>query len=372
MYSLLALLGLLVSGAFVQAFVRRRRRSAWVVGAALAALLYTHNWGLFMAAAAAAAYVLLLVVEREDRRAMLVDGAIAFGLPALLYAPWLPTLLFQARHTGAPWSSTPHASSLEHARAHLTGGSGPWAALLVAGAAAAWALWASRRRYEARAAAVLLILGLGTLLLAFGYSQHSPAWASRYLTILVGPVALLGGLAIAWAGVAGLAALAVVAVMWWPQPAYRSVAYKSNVKDLAGRLAPHLRPGDLVVAGQPESGPVLRHYLGPRLRYASATGAVADPGVMDWRDALAHLRASRPAAVLDLAHRLPPGGRVALVRPVTRHGGWTARWTHLVKLRARALARALARDPELRRVAAVPFRRRGAESTMTATVYARR
>ena len=33
--------------------------------------------------------------------------AIGFGLVGLLYLPWLPTLLYQAGHTGAPWLNSP-------------------------------------------------------------------------------------------------------------------------------------------------------------------------------------------------------------------------------------------------------------------------
>src|SRR5438876_1505816 len=59
MYSLLALLSLLASGAFVLVFVQRRRRFRWLLAGALAALLYTHAWGIFFTLVAALACAVL-------------------------------------------------------------------------------------------------------------------------------------------------------------------------------------------------------------------------------------------------------------------------------------------------------------------------
>ena len=65
MYSLVSLLGVLVTGAFALAFVQRRR--AWLPGfsAALALLIYAHNWGLFLAAGTVVALLALLATERD-------------------------------------------------------------------------------------------------------------------------------------------------------------------------------------------------------------------------------------------------------------------------------------------------------------------
>ena len=371
MYSLVALLSLLVAGAFVHTFVYRRRGYRWLLGAALGAALYTHSWAMFLGAAAVLAFLALLVRAR-DRRAFVVDGGVAFGLAAVAIAPWIPTLLFQAKHTGAPWASVPHLHALTRAMDHVAGGPGPLVAVLVAAGATAVELRRRQRADEVTAAVVLLGLTLGTALLAWGYSHHSPAWASRYLTILLGPALLLCSLLLVRAGPAGAAALVVIAFIWFGQPPYHTLSRKSNIKTVAARLAPDLRPGDYVVAGQPETGPLLRYTLGPHQRYADVMGRVADPQVMDWRDALARLRASTPRAVLALAHRLPRGGRIAFVRPVTRAKGWRARWTHQVKLKAAALGAALRRDRSLRLVANIKPGRRGTESTLRATVYERR
>lgn len=72
------------------------------------ALLWTHYWSFWLIGAAG----LLLVVHWWRRRsevaswwrspALHVLGAAAVG--AVTFVPWLPTLLYQSRHTGTPWA----------------------------------------------------------------------------------------------------------------------------------------------------------------------------------------------------------------------------------------------------------------------------
>src|SRR4051812_38395911 len=104
MYALLILLGILTSTAFVLAFVQRRKWWSPAFGVLLALMLYAHNWSLFFGSACAVAVAWLLwKAATPNRRALVRDAAIGFGITAVLYAPWAPTLLFQAKHTGAPW-----------------------------------------------------------------------------------------------------------------------------------------------------------------------------------------------------------------------------------------------------------------------------
>ena len=65
----------------------------------------------------------------DERRETLILGAIAFGGALALYLPWIPTTLYQAAHTGAPWSESPTvdrpARDARHdARAVRVGGAG--------------------------------------------------------------------------------------------------------------------------------------------------------------------------------------------------------------------------------------------------------
>ena len=113
MYSLVVLLSLLAtlaaSCAPTPSTSARARRWPVLFGLALAVALYTHNWALFLGVAMFVAWLalLLLAAAPPSAGARLRDGALGFGVTALLYLPWVPTLLFQAAHTGAPWSRKP-------------------------------------------------------------------------------------------------------------------------------------------------------------------------------------------------------------------------------------------------------------------------
>jgi mannosyltransferase len=349
MYTLVLLLALLATGSFVRAFVLRRRAHAWVFAVLLAALLYAHNWALFFAVAAGAAYLGLLAVG-DDRGALLCDGLIAFGGAALLFAPWLPSLAFQAAHTGAPWSSVPAGSALTGALHDIWAGSLPAVVVLLVASAGALLLLRGEREQHRATLAVLAIAAV-TLLLAFAWSHlASPAWADRYLMVVAAPLLVLAGAGLGRVRLLGVAAVVVVvAVSWHGRPSHEALAHKSNVGEVAQVLGPLLPPGSLVVTTQPEQVPALRYYLGERLRYVTPLGAVRDPRVMDWRDALARLRAARFGAVMTpLLRGLRAGARLLFVEPrfAARRTPWSRRimadttiWRHALRRRLRLVAR---------------------------------
>jgi hypothetical protein len=372
MYSLLFLLGILTAGAFLRVFVLRRRR--WAPGCAvlLAALLYTHAWGAFFAAAAGMTGVVLLAFAR-DRRALLVDLAVAFGGAALLFAPWLPTALEQSRHTGAPWSHAPSPHSLARALTRMLSGIKPeWVLLVAGGLGALLALWRGGPA-QRRAVLGLVAVAAGTLLLGFlASTQITPAWSYRYFVIVLAPLLLAIGAGLARIGPFGAAAIAVVALtMWNGKPTVHQLEHKSNVAALAATFGPRLPAGSLVFSEQPEQTAVLRYYLPSGLRYATPLGPVADPRVMDWRDAMSRLRAARYGRALGRAVRaLKPGQRLLLVR--ARFGHATAPWTRQIKLIDRAWSRRLRREPSLRLLAGLKPARYSSRSTLAALLFVRR
>jgi mannosyltransferase len=335
MYALAALLALVASGAFGRAFViaAEPRRWAIVYAVTLAALLYTHNWALFFGAACGAAWIALLIAAPPAaRRALLITGAVAFGGALLLYLPWVPTTLYQAAHTGAPWSESPSLLNLLATPGRMLGKFAQVALLLAAGAGLA-RLFARPLSPAGRAAACLLAIAVLTVVLAWISSQLSPAWANRYLAFPVAPLLLAAAAGLAYAGRLGIVGLIVVAAL---AAGNTPPDHKSNVRDLAGAIAPSLRPGDLVVSTQPEQVSVLAYYLPEGLRYATLTGAVEDTGVTDWRDGTERLRAADPRRDLQpLLDSLRPGQRVILVTPIFYDvRRWQAPWTELVRLRS--------------------------------------
>lgn len=348
MYSLDGLLSILATSAFVHAFILGHRRYLAPFTLFLTLLLYTHNWALLFALASIGA-LLFITRDDSDRGGRLRDAALAYGAAAVLYAPWIPTLVFQIRHTGAPWSSPPSLAGLLAGPAALASSDGSAMALVLAGGSGIAAIF-RRRAPERRAVLAIVIVGAGTILLAWVASEISPAWANRYFAILIGPLILLAAVGLANGGRLAAVALVLIALFWL---AYHVSDDKSNVKQVARKAAPLLRPGDLVVSTHPEQTPTLHYYLPPGLSYATSLGPVVDPRVMDWRDAVDRLRTARPEQTLDsLLTGLPPGARLLFVRPLIT-GNWDATWTHLVKRRSRQWARVVKRDPRLLRLAIV-------------------
>jgi mannosyltransferase len=356
MYALLALLGLVSVTCWLQAFTTEadavRRAPAIGFAVAFAAMLYTHNWALFFGAASGVAWLLLLwrAAPRERRR-LFHTGLLAYGGVLLLYAPWIPNTLYQAAHTGAPWSKAPSLASLASVPARILGEVAEVAVLLAAGSGVLALL--RLRGPRARAVVALLLIGVLTIVLAWAGSQLSPAWANRYLAAGVGPFLLLAAAGFAHAGRLGLAGLALVAVLWAIDGAPTE---KSNVRAVAESIGPSLRAGDLVVATQPEQVPVLHYYLPGGLRYATLTGPVRDTGVTDWRDGVERLRAT--SAERDLApllDALRPGQRLALVVPqIYALGRWSAPWTELVRVRSEEWLQYASNDPRLGLTAVEP------------------
>jgi hypothetical protein len=352
MYSLLALFALLVAISFVHVFVLRHRRYLPVFIVSLTGALYTHNWAVFLAMMSVVAFLLCARAYPQERRALWRDGAVAFGGVALLFAPWLPTVLYQARHTGAPWDLPPVFWNLTQGAYSLVGGRGAAVALLFGGGAGLVALRETARdqRWLRLTAEALLVLGVGTLLTAWVYSKISPAWAPRYLAVIVGPLLVLFGLGVARSGRLGMVALALVICFWVLDPVPTKLDSKSNVASAIAKVRPHLGSDPLVLSTQPEEVPTLAYYLHGAARYATPLGFVPDPRVVDWRSALERFRhSSLRRTPLPLLTSLAPGQRVALVLPMNLPK--TPQWMTLINHTSDRWASVLSHDHALKLVA---------------------
>jgi mannosyltransferase len=354
MYTLVVLLGLVCAGCFAGAYVHGRRAHVAGFGVTLALLLYAHNWALFLGVAFVVAVVAIWLGAPSERRgAILRDGALGFGLAGVLYLPWLSTAIFQARHTGAPWATTPRLSELGRVPTQLLGGV-PATLMIVVVACVGVVGWAlAKPRGTPTIVTALGLLATVPVLLGWTLSQTQPAWATRYLAIVVPPALLLVALALAGARRVGLAALAAVALLWAaavpPRPS-------DNVFRIARDARPLARPHDLVVSVAPAQVPLLAYYLPPRVRFASPFGITRDPGVMDWRDAVRHLdRTSVTGELLPLLDRARPGSDLILVVPDRRDpAAWRTPWARLVLRRADEYERTLTRDPRFVFAARLP------------------
>jgi hypothetical protein len=345
MYELEAFISFVIAYAYVQGVLHGRRLWAALLVPAVSLMLYTHNWGLFVCIGLAVTTALFA------RERLKLFGLVTLGI-ALLYAPWLPTLLEQARHTGAPWSTAPSVHDLVLAPMYVLGSEGPFIALALVGGAGLAEVVRRRADDERRIVLALATLAGVTIAAAFISSQVSPGWTARYFSVILGPVLLLGARGLVRARRLGFVALVAVIFLW----SFYSVRDdKENARSITAAVAPYLHPGELIISTHPEQAPVLRYYLGPGFRWANTLGPVQDPQVFDWRDAVTRLEQARAKPTLDrLLATVPPGGRFVVITPVFRdYRAWRAKWTKLVWQKSTAWTWLLQRDPRVKLVAHV-------------------
>jgi mannosyltransferase len=350
-YELLALLGLIAAASYLHALIYRRRVYLIPLAITLALMLYTSFWAIFFWAGAAIALIPIWVAA-DDRRGVLSDAAIAFGVGLLLFVPWIPNLVYQMGHTTSPWGFADFMGATFPS--NLLGGDRVVVALAISGAVGALPLLTAdmRRTREATTVWALIALPFAAVLVARLASLIAVTWVTRYFAPLVAPLLLLAAFTSARAGIMGLIAL-VLSVAFVVNVASFVPKYKSDVRDVAGEIAPYMRPGDVVLTGEPEQTPLAWYYLPAGLRYATLTGPVKDPSYMNWVNAYSNLKDSNPAAMESaLVSSLKPGQRLLYSRPLTEGAKfWKQPWSQLVRRRSAQWGALLAADPRLRPVA---------------------
>jgi hypothetical protein len=373
MYELMALIGIVATVSFIHAFVHRRRVYVIVFSACLTLMLYTHTWGLFFVVASLVALIPAYLVS-EDRRSLVRDALLAFVGAGVLYLPWLPTFLYQAAHTAAPWSTKPGLGTPILISRQVLGGDRVTVVLLAACAVGLWPLFTRRlrRTEEATVLWTLIILPIVTLAAAWLSSQINPAYVPRYFAPIVASILLIAAFGCARAGVVGLGALALSAV-FLINPASVASGYKSDMRDVGGEMAPLVHAGDLVVVGQPEQTPLAWYYLPDGLRYANTIGPVPNPSYMNWVDADKRLQDANPRTTLGpLVASLRPGQQLLYVRPLTEGvKNWQAPWTQLVRRRSAQWGAILQADVDsgmLKVIAMAPHYYRGAPDIANSAV----
>lgn len=375
MYTLVVLLGLIAVTSFIDGLVLRRRRSCAVFAVALTALLYTHNWALYVAVAAAVALVPAMLAAEEPRR-VVRDGFATLGIAGLAYLPWSLVLLGQIGDTGAPWSYTPSAREVVWEVSALVRDE---RVLLLLAVVAGGALVHTLQRPRTAEGAVTWVLVIFTALpvaLGWAAAHVEPSWATRYLAVVVAPMLLIAGLGLSRSGTVGVLAL-VVGVGLWLQPLARldgGVTIdrhgKSDGKQVAAMLDQRLGAGDLVIVAQPEAVPLFDLYMAADVRFATLYGGVLDdPMVMDWRGAPDRLRRAEPSRdLLPLLRALQPGQRVAVVGPGGRLVRTDTEWIRTFH-RKHAVWLSALRDGDLKRVSKIDPRNGGVAVPFVADVF---
>ncbi len=355
MYTLVVLLALIGVTLAWRAFRDRRLTDAAGAAVTYAALLYTHDWAIYLTGGTGLV-LLSLAWARGDRRLagwVLAGG----GATLILWLPWLPSFLYQAKNTAAPWAVQPGIGDFfADPSTALAGTIGFLVVPMLA-----IGVWLARR--DVAPGDRLVAGAIGTMALAatvagFLGAEIEPSWTVRYLAVIVGPylIAAAGALSagqvgrrVLWAACIALSVWAVIGQLL-PNPNARYA--KSNVAAIASAAAPRLRPGDAVLVTQTEQLAVAYHYLPRGLRYMSPTGPVSDPRVVDWRNIVLRLQHASPCADLGpVLNALPVGTAVLEMNPVRKLGATGSAWSRAVNGQVIADDNFLRRDPALTQVA---------------------
>jgi hypothetical protein len=333
---------------------RDLRHVVWAT-VAFVALIYTHNWGLYLLVATAGV-VGFRALQTHDRQALVCLGA-ALAVLSLAYLPWLPFFLAQARATGAPWAVRPPIGDIfADPSTALAGTLGAIVVPILA--VSVLAVRGALQAAEADLAALILTIAGVTVLEGWLAAQVDPSWASRYLAAPLAP-ALLGLAGVLGASMGGRRVAQVMAVVLaaWSVigsflPDSNARYAKSNVGAVTRAAEPLLSPGDLVVVAQTEQLAVTAHYLQPGLEYATPTGPVPDPRVVDWRHLTDRLVAADPCqTIAPEVAALPMGAHILVVTPFKRVGASGTRWSYAVNMQVTRVNQLLFDDPGLRLIA---------------------
>jgi 4-amino-4-deoxy-L-arabinose transferase-like glycosyltransferase len=278
-YSFLAFVVLLALY-FVARWLRRPTRLNLVGYAlAMAAVLYTHNWGFFVLAALNA-YVFLALILDAPRRRLLLPWIAGNALAGVIYLPWLPPLIQQLGYdTG--WMAT-QDSPLVLLVQTLQSWTSAWsatplyAALFLLGLASlvtvdSWRPFRLRLNQNTGAVLLLAFACLGPILIALGLSQLKPIYKPDRYTIIAFPafsLLLAVGLATLrwrWLVIGGLVVVAVLALRkdWY----YLTEQYKSTMRDTAAYVSAGIGPQDVIVFAPDPLGQSFNYYFsGPQFQ----------------------------------------------------------------------------------------------------------
>ena len=291
MYALAVVLVLLGVLAVERAWREPTARRLAAVSAVAGLLLLTHYWALYLLAVVGA--LLLVLALRGRRPALRLAVALAGG--GVLFLPWLPSFLFQARHTGTPWARPPKPVALIDTLDTWTGGrtlaGGVLGVLLVL--LVVLALLGRRsedgvlltRRVDP-VAGVLALAGIGTLLLGIALARITSAgYAPRYSSVALVPFLLAAGLGVSvLPRRARLAVLAVAVTCGLAGSAQIPLSHKrTQAAKLAAPIRAGLQPGDLVVYCPDQNGPAVSRLL-PAGTDQVVYPTLGGPERVDWRD----------------------------------------------------------------------------------------
>ena len=291
MYVLVVVLVLAGTLALLAVHRSPSRGAVLALAAAVTALLLTHYWSLFLLMAVGLMHLPGLL----RRQPAAVRVALAGVLGVLFFLPWLPTFLFQAAHTGAPWAKPVELLDLLRWPRYFGAGT------LLERTILAWVLsglciLAAVRLPVARRTGGIVA---GTIAVAWtSVAIGGGAYVGRYMAVVVPLVAVtaaLGVLALPGSRRPFLA-LALVAAFGVTTGVPAAGSPRTSAGHVATAFASAAAAGDLLVYCPDQLGPAVARLLGPGYRQV-VYPSLEDPARIDWVDYRARQDAADPAVI---------------------------------------------------------------------------
>ncbi|HEX7096313.1 MAG TPA: hypothetical protein VF183_10550, partial [Acidimicrobiales bacterium] len=301
MYSGVVLLVLLGGLALARAAVSPTTGRLLLVSLVSGALVLTHYWSFYLIGSVLVA--LVIEARRGRRTAWRLAAAVTGG--GVLFLPWLPTFVYQTRHTGAPWAGRPTLGDLIEQLRWYAGGddldSAGWVLWLLLLVLVGLGVFARRRRSglvelrwrgteKGRQLGLIIGATLGSAFLA-GLIVDSPV-AARYTAVafpLVIVVAALGLQTIGGrAAVVLLTIAAIAGVLGGRDVATTERTATPKVAEVLNRRA---SADDLVVYCPDQLGPSTSRLIDGDMRQVTFP-SLREPGLVDWVDYMERVRAT--------------------------------------------------------------------------------
>jgi uncharacterized membrane protein len=312
MYSLLILLVFLGWLALQRALERPSWGRLATVALLSGALLLTHYWAFYLLAATGLVLIVAWWRSTGERRRASLRTILAVAAGGVLFLPWLPSFLEQARHTGTPWAEPERPTKVLSLLFSDLGGVDNSERILFAmvlGLLLVLALFGRGRddetieldlRTTPEARWELIVAGLTLMIaVAAGYLTTS-GFAPRYLAIIV-PLIVLGAawglsrfraslpLAVALAAFLGTCALGTID---------STTHERTQMEDLTAVIERQASPGDVVVYCPDQLGPAGSRALEGEFDQVTYPD-LGDPHFVDWVDYADRNDASDPQAFVD-------------------------------------------------------------------------
>ena len=332
MYSLVVFLTLLGFLALTSALasVRPGWRQLLPLTVLSGLLLLSHYWSLYLLAAVGVVLAAKVIWGRAEERTACVRALLAIAAGFAFLLPWLPSLLFQLRHTGTPWAVPASFSAMVNAIGEFAGGrsSSGRALALTFFALAGFGLFGAaldRRRVEidlrtrpGGRGLALTVAGTLAIAITIGLTTNA-AFAARYAAVVFPLFLLLVTLGttvlVDRKLLAGVVAAAVVFGLGTSTGNVNTD--RTQAAQLAATIRTQLKPGDVIGYCPDQLGPAMTRVLP-----SSALGGVEQitfprrtgPAFVNWVDYGKSNAAADPVAYAEfLDHAAGPSHTVWMV-----------------------------------------------------------